>query len=52
MGSDRDQLHYDYIVYEPVEMVLAKIDKATKELNATGCTVDELIDRINNRINR
>lgn len=52
VGSDRDQLHYDYIVYEPVEMVLAKIDKATKELNATGCTVDELIDRINNRINR
>lgn len=52
VGSDRDQLHYDYIVYEPVEMVLAKIDKATKGLNATGCTVDELIDRINNRINR
>lgn len=50
VGSFRDQQHYDYIVYEPVEMVLAKIDKATKELNDTGCTVDELIDRIMNRI--
>ena len=50
VGSNRDQQHYDYIVYEPVEMLLAKIDKATKELNETGCTVDELIDRIMNKI--
>lgn len=49
-GSNRDQQHYCYIVYEPVEMVLQKIDTAVKQLNATGCTVDELIDRIQNKV--
>ena len=49
-GSNNDHQHYCYIVYEPVEMVLQKIDTAVKQLNATGCTVDELIDRIQNKI--
>ncbi len=49
-GADNDHQHYCYIVYEPVEMVLQKIDNAVKKLNAIGCTVDELIDRIQNKI--
>ena len=49
-GLDNDCQHYYIIVYEPFEMVLKKIDTAVKQINATGCTVDELIDRIKNRI--
>ena len=49
-GFDGDCQHYSVIVYEPLEMVLEKIDTAVRQINATGCTVDELIDRIKNRI--
>ena len=49
-GNDNDNQHYGIIVYEPKEMVLEKIDAAVKQINATGCTVDELIDRIKNKI--
>lgn len=49
-GANNDHQHYCYIVYEPVEIVLQKIDIAVKQLNASGCTVDELIDRIQNKI--
>ena len=49
-GSNSDYQHYSVTVYEPLEMVLEKIDTAVRQINATGCTVDELIDRIKNRI--
>ena len=49
-GSDHDRQHNSVIVYETVKSVLEKIDTALKEINATGCTVDELIDRIKNRV--
>lgn len=49
-GNDNDNQHYGIIVYEPKEMVLEKIDAAVKQINAMGCTIDELIDRIKNKI--
>lgn len=49
-GSDNEYQHYCVVVYEPVAVVLEKIDTSVKQLNATGCTVDELIDRINSKI--
>lgn len=49
-GCDNDRQHYCVIVYEPVDMILKKIDTAVRQINATGCTIDELIDRIKNRI--
>lgn len=49
-GCDNDRQHYCVIVYEPVDMILKKIDTAVRQINATGCTIDELIDRIKNKI--
>ena len=47
---DNDKRLIGVIVYEPKEMVLEKIDAAVKQINATGSTVEELIDRIKTKI--
>ena len=49
-GVDNDRQQYYIIVYEPKETVMKKIDTAVKQINASGCTIDELIDRIKNNI--
>ena len=49
-GADNDRQQYYIIVYEPKEIVMKKIDTAVKQINASGCTIDELIDRIKNNI--
>jgi hypothetical protein len=49
-GADNDRQQYYIIVYEPKEIVMKKIDTAVKQINASGCTIDELIDRIKNKI--